>query len=452
MKIIIIGCGKIGSTIARELNSEGHHITVIDNDVEAVEKLTDSLDLMGVVGNGASFEILREAKIESADLIIAVTAADELNIYCCLLARSAGIKHTIARVRSPEYIKDLPRVKDVLGLSLSINPELTCAKEMERLLKFPGAIEVDTFAKGIVEMVKIVVPDNSFLSNVEVRSTADIFNGKVRICTVERENETFIPNGDFLIKPNDRISILASSADTNKILKKLGILSSKNRNVVILGGSKMAFYLANFLTKAGVDVKIIEKSTKRCEELAETLNDVIIINGDCMDLNLLTSEGVVNATGIVALMNNDEENILISLYLRKMSTAKIITKINNPSFTSIIDGLKLDSIVNPKNLAGKQIAKYVRSMQNSMGSNIEALYNISSNDDVEALEFRVRGESRVTGVPLKDLRLKDNLQIACINRNGKIIRPSGSDSIELHDTVIVVTKLKGLSDLSDIIK
>lgn len=452
MKIIIVGCGKIGSTIARELNDEGHQIVVIDSNPQAVENLTNSIDLMGIEGNGASFEILQEAEIESADLIIAVTGADELNIYCCLLARSAGVKHTIARVRNPEYTKDLPRIKDTLGLSLSINPELICAREMDRLLKFPGAIEIDTFAKGVVELIKISVPEDSFLSNIEVKSTANFFKGKVRICTVERGGETFIPNGDFLIQPNDKISLLASSSDANKILKKLGLLSSRSRSVVILGGSKTAFYLADFLIKAGVNVKIIEKNKERCEVLAESLHDAVIINGNCMDMSLIASEGVENANGIVALMNNDEENILISLYLRKISNAKIITKINNESFGSIVDNLKLDSIINPKHLAGEQIAKYVRSMQNSLGSSVETLYNISENNDVEALEFRVKEESKVTGVPLKDLRLKDNLQIACINRNGKIIRPSGMDTIELHDTVIVVTKHTGLSQLKDILK
>lgn len=452
MKIIIVGCGKIGSTIARELNDEGHHIVVIDKNPQAVENLTGSIDIMGITGNGASFEILQEAEIENADLIIAVTGADELNIYCCLLARSAGVRHTIARVRNPEYTKDLPRIKDILGLSLSINPELICAREMDRLLKFPGAIEIDTFAKGVVELIKISVPENSFLSNVQVKSTAHFFKGKVRICTVERNGETFIPNGDFVIHSDDKISLLASSSDATKILKKLGLLSSRSRSVVILGGSKTAFYLADYLTRAGVKVKIIEKNKERCEVLAERLHDAVIINGNCMDLDLMTAEGVENASGIVALMNNDEENILISLYLRKISDAKIITKINNESFGSIVDSLKLDSIINPKHLAGEQIAKYVRSMQNSLGSSVETLYNISENNDVEALEFRVKEESWVTGIPLKDLKLKDNLQIACINRNGRIIRPSGLDTIELHDTVIVVTKHTGLSKLEDILK
>lgn len=452
MKIIIVGCGKIGSTIARELNDEGHHIVVIDKNPQAVENLTGSIDIMGITGNGASFEILQEAEIENADLIIAVTGADELNIYCCLLARSAGVRHTIARVRNPEYTKDLPRIKDILGLSLSINPELICAREMDRLLKFPGAIEIDTFAKGVVELIKISVPENSFLSNVQVKSTAHFFKGKVRICTVERNGETFIPNGDFVIHSDDKISLLASSSDATKILKKLGLLSSRSRSVVILGGSKTAFYLADYLIRAGVKVKIIEKNKERCEVLAERLHDAVIINGNCMDLDLMTAEGVENASGIVALMNNDEENILISLYLRKISDAKIITKINNESFGSIVDSLKLDSIINPKHLAGEQIAKYVRSMQNSLGSSVETLYNISENNDVEALEFRVKEESWVTGIPLKDLKLKDNLQIACINRNGRIIRPSGLDTIELHDTVIVVTKHTGLSKLEDILK
>ena len=452
MKIIIVGCGKIGSTIARELNDEGHHIVVIDKNPQAVENLTGSIDIMGITGNGASFEILQEAEIENADLIIAVTGADELNIYCCLLARSAGVRHTIARVRNPEYTKDLPRIKDILGLSLSINPELICAREMDRLLKFPGAIEIDTFAKGVVELIKISVPENSFLSNVQVKSTAHFFKGKVRICTVERNGETFIPNGDFVIHSDDKISLLASSSDATKILKKLGLLSSRSRSVVILGGSKTAFYLADYLIRAGVKVKIIEKNKERCEVLAERLHDAVIINGNCMDLDLMTAEGVENASGIVALMNNDEENILISLYLRKISDAKIITKINNESFGSIVDSLKLDSIINPKHLAGEQIAKYVRSMQNSLGSSVETLYHISENNDVEALEFKVKEDSWVTGIPLKDLKLKDNLQIACINRNGRIIRPSGLDAIELHDTVIVVTKHTGLSKLEDILK
>ncbi len=452
MKIIIVGCGKIGSTIARELNDEGHHIVVIDKNPQAVENLTGSIDIMGITGNGTSFEILQEAEIENADLIIAVTGADELNIYCCLLARSAGVRHTIARVRNPEYTKDLPRIKDILGLSLSINPELICAREMDRLLKFPGAIEIDTFAKGVVELIKISVPENSFLSNVQVKSTAHFFKGKVRICTVERNGETFIPNGDFVIHSDDKISLLASSSDATKILKKLGLLSSRSRSVVILGGSKTAFYLADYLIRAGVKVKIIEKNKERCEVLAERLHDAVIINGNCMDLDLMTAEGVENASGIVALMNNDEENILISLYLRKISDAKIITKINNESFGSIVDSLKLDSIINPKHLAGEQIAKYVRSMQNSLGSSVETLYHISENNDVEALEFRVKEDSWVTGIPLKDLKLKDNLQIACINRNGRIIRPSGLDTIELHDTVIVVTKHTGLSKLEDILK
>ncbi len=452
MRIIIVGCGKVGSTIAAELNSEGHRITVVDNNDEAVANLTNSYDIMGVTGNGASYDTLKEAEVDSADLIIAVTGSDELNLYACLLARSAGIQHTIARVRNPEYIKDMPKVKDILGLSLYINPELVCAREMDRLLKFPGAIEIDTFAKGVVELIKIIVPENSFLANVKVSSTSSAFKGTVRICTIERDNETFIPNGDFVIMPNDKLSFIASPSDATKLLKKLGFLSGRSRSVVILGGSKTAFYLAAFLIASGVDVKIIEKNKLRCEELAERLHNATIINGNCMDLDLIKSEGVQFADGIVALMNNDEENILISLYLRKNSSAKIITKINNSSFGSIVDGLQLDSIINPKSLAGELIAEYVRSMQNTVGSNVETLYNISSHNDAEALEFRVREESKITGIPLKDLKLKENLQIACINRNGKIIRPSGGDTIELHDTVIVVTKHRGLSDIKDILK
>lgn len=451
MNIIIVGCGKVGSTIAKQLDAEGHDIVIIDKNARVVQQLADSLDVMGVEGNGATYGTLEEAGVKTADLLIAVTAADELNLYCCFLAKCAGTQHTIARVRNPEYTVDLPLVKEELRLSMAINPELTSANEMTRLLKFPGAIEIDTFAKGIAELIKIHIKEGSPLAGKKVADTSGFLKGRVRICSVERKDELYIPNGEFLLQCGDKISFIAQKGEAAKMLKKFGVISGKSRNVLILGGSIIGYYLAKGLLQSGVNVKIIERNPKRCEELSASLPSAVIINGDAMDQELLLSEGIEHADGVAALMDFDEENIIVSLYAKSVSKAKIITKINTIEFHSIIDNLQLDSVIHPKHITGEYIVRYVRAMQNTVGSNIETLYKLMD-DKAEALEFRVRENSRVTGIPLKDLNLKDNLQIACINRKGKIILPDGFDEIRLHDTVIVITKQKGLNDLKDILK
>ncbi|MDD5796229.1 MAG: Trk system potassium transporter TrkA [Oscillospiraceae bacterium] len=451
MNIIIVGCGKVGSTIAKQLNAEGHNIVVVDNNPRPVEQITETLDVMGVEGNGATYKTLMEAGVKVADLLIAVTAADELNLYCCFIAKCIGNLHTIARVRNPEYTVDLPLLKEELRLSMEINPELTSAREMTKLLKFPGAIEIDTFSKGMVELIKIRIDRDSPLAGKKILETAKILKDKVKVCIVERGEEVFIPNGDFCINEGDKISVIVQSGEAQKVLKKLGIISGKSRNVIILGGSTTAYYLAKNLLQSGNNVKIIERNAQRCVELCEALPNATIINGDAMDEELLLSEGIEYANGIAALMDIDEENIIVSLYAKSVSKAKIITKINTIAFDSIISNLALDSVINPKHITGEYIVRYVRAMQNSLGSNVETLYKISD-DKAEALEFRVREHSPVTDIPIKDLKLKDNLQIACINRQGKMFLPMGSDMIMLHDTVIVITRHKGLNDLKDILK
>lgn len=451
MNIIIVGCGKVGSTIAKQLNAEGHDIVVVDKDSDRIEQVTESLDVLGVEGNGATYKTLMEAGVKNAHLLIAVTAADELNLYCCLIAKCIGNVHTIARVRNPEYTVDLPLLKEELRLSMSINPELTSAREMTKLLKFPGAIEIDTFSKGMVELIKIRIGEDSPIAGKKIVDTAKLFKDKVKVCIAERNDEVYIPNGDFCINSGDKISVIVQSDEAQKILKKLGVISGKSRNVLILGGSKTAYYLAKNLLQSGNNVKIIERNPQRCIELCEALPGATIINGDAMDQDLLLSEGIEHANGVAALMDFDEENIIVSLYAKSISKAKIITKINTIAFDSIISNLHLDSIIDPKHITGEYIVRYVRSMQNTLGSNVETLYKISE-DKAEALEFRVRENSPVTDVPIKDLKLKDNLQIACINRQGKMFLPMGSDMIMLHDTVIVITKHKGLNDLKDILK
>ncbi len=415
MKIVIIGCGKVGTSIARELNAENHDITVVDNDRKAVARLSETLDVMGVEGNGATYEALAEAGAETADLVIAATARDEVNLYACLMARSAGVPHTIARVRSPEYTDDLYRVKDQLRLSMSINPELTEAIEISRLLRFSGALEIDSFAKGAVELIKVLVPAGSPINGKRI-SQIDTLNGRIRLCTVERGSEVYIANGDTEIQAGDKVTVVAKPEIASRFFKKSGM-----------------------------------RNLERCQELAEALHDAMIIHGDCMDQELLLSEGIENADGVAALMDYDEENILISLYIKEVSKAKIITKINNESFDNIIENLGLECVINPKTLTGEYIARYIRAMQNSLGSNVETLYRLHE-DRVEALEFRAKQSSKVIDTPLSDLNLKNDLQIICINRDGKIILPQGGDSIKAGDSVVVITKHKGLSDLNDIVK
>ena len=450
MRIVIVGCGKVGTSIASQLNAEGHDIVVVDIDRNAVQNLSNSLDIMGIEGNGASYEVLAEAGAEKADLVIAAAALDEVNLYTCLMAKAAGTTHTIARVRNPQYAADIHRVKDTLGLSMSINPELTAAKEMSRLLRFSGALEIDTFSRGSVELIKVALPENSAIANKRI-SQIDVLKGRVRICLVERGDEVFIPNGDFVLQGGDRISVASKVDVAAKFFKRISVSIGKSRDVILLGGGKISFYLAKNLLDSGANVKIIEKNPDRCWELTNILPEAVVIQGDCMDQDLLLSEGIEHADGVAALMDYDEENILISLYIQSVSKAKIITKVNNTSFDSILHNLKIKTIIHPKNLTGEYIASYIRAMQNSLGSNVETLYKLND-DAVEALEFRVRSTSRVTGIPLQELNLKDNLQVISINRHGKIILPQGSDKIMCDDTVVVITKHKGLSDLDDILK
>ena len=449
MKIIIVGCGKVGTSIATELNSEGHQIRLIDVNRAAVTRLSDSIDAMGIEGNGATYETLKEAEVSSADLVIAATARDEVNLYTCLLAKNSGAKNTIARVRNPEYTNDLFRVKDAMGLSMSINPELTAALEISRLLRYSGALEIDSFSKGAAELIKVEVPQGSMVADKAI-SRIDIQKGKVRVCTVERGNEVYIPNGDFVIRAGDKISIVSKPEVAAKFFKKASISIGRCRDVIILGGGKISFYLAQKLLKTGADVKIIERNQQRCEELAATLHDAVIIHGDCMDQDLLLSEGVDRTDGVVALMDYDEENILISMYVNSVSKAKVITKVSNSSFDNIITQLRLERVIDPKSIAGEYIARYIRAMQNSMGSNVETLYRLNE-DRVEALEFRAKSTTRLAAIPLSQLNLRDDLQVICISRRGKVILPTGSDCIMPDDRVVVVTKHKGLSDLDDIL-
>lgn len=452
MDIIIVGCGRVGRNIAEELSTEEHSITVIDTQQTALDKIDDTQNILTIEGNGATYKVLEEANIKSADLLIAVTSTDELNLYTCLIAKKAGAKNTIARVRNPEYTKDIGMIQDDLKLSMTINPELVAAQEISRLIKYPGAIKIDSFGHGVADLVRLKVIENSPIANKKVEDCSKIIRDYVRICLVERAGEIYIPDGSFEILPNDTVSFITPAKFAEKLLKLTGYREVKGNHVIILGGGRISFYLASELQAAGFSVKIIEKDTQRCEDLSEELNNILIINGDATDEDLLLSEGIESADAVVSMLSTDEENVLVSLYTKQINKkANVITELGNISLTSIVENLPLDKTIMPKQLSGEQIVKYVRGMSNAGESNVETMYRVA-NGKIEALEFKVTREGAVTGKPLSTLSLKDNLHIICIIRNHRIIIPTGENTIEKDDTVFVLTKIKGLTNLDDILR
>lgn len=451
MKIIIVGCGKVGVTLAEQLNNEGHDITLIDQDSSVLESVTNSIDVLGVAGNGAVYAVQMEAGIKDADLLIATTNSDELNMLCCLIAKKAGNCHTIARIRNPEYATEINFIREEMNLSLAINPELAAAREISRLLKFPSAIKIDTFAKGRVEIMKFQIPENSVLHNLRVWEVPSKLKCSVLICAVERGSDVVIPNGNFQLQTGDKVSFVAPPAESMRFFKGAGIENNSVKNAMLIGGGRITYYLAYMLRDSPIKLKIIERDLEHCRKLSEDLPGVIVINGDGSDQQLLLEEGLHETEAFAALTGFDEENIMLSLYARSKSKAKLITKVNRTAFESVINDMNLGSVIYPKLITADTILQYVRAMQNSVGSNVETLYKIVA-DKAEALEFRVGADTPVVGIPLEKLSLKPNLLVACINRNGKIITPRGKDTLEPGDTVIIVTTATGLNDLKDILK
>lgn len=450
MNIIIIGCGKVGQKLAHQLNMEDDlNITVIDTRANAVRDTINKFDVMGVVGHGATLDVLLEAGIKDADVVIAVTGSDELNLIACLLAKKTGNCKTIARVRKPEYSRELSLFKDDLGLALVINPELTAANEMARVLRFPSAIQIDTFAKGRVEILKFRIQEDSMLDNFKLSDMGKL-NCEVLVCGVERGDEAFIPDGNFVLKCGDRVSIVASPHNGSQFFKKIGVKTNRVKDTMIVGGGETAYYLARILSQKGINVKIIEQKTERCEELCRLLPKATIVNADGTENRVLLEEGIENTGAFVALTNIDEENILLSLFAKSKTHGKLITKINRIEFDEVISNLDLDTTIYPKNITADYIVRFVRAMRNSFGSNIETMHLILDGK-AEALEFRIGENSPVSDIPLEKLSTKDNTLIACINRMGKIIVPRGQDVILKDDTVIVVTTKTGFEDISDVL-
>ncbi|MBQ9871700.1 MAG: Trk system potassium transporter TrkA [Eubacterium sp.] len=450
MNILIAGCGQVGKALAHQLNEEGHEVTVMDTDYQAVEAATAASDVIGYQGDCTSFSAQIEAGVEDMDLLIAATNQDEKNMLACLIARKAGHCQTIARVRDPQYLDEIYFLKEELGLSMSINPEQVAASDLVRLIQIPSALEVDTFAKGKVSLIRLVIPEGSVLDGLELKDFSSKVGTAALICVVERGNNVTIPGGNFRLAAGDSISVTLSLADLNGLLQKIGIRAKKIRNVLIAGGGTISYYLAKRLLELRISVKIIEKDLKRCEELADLLPKAMVIHGDATDKTLLVEESIEDMDAVCALMGQDEANILLSLYVDKISDAKRMIKIHRNSYEDMTTELPVGTIISTKKITAEYITRFVRSMQNSFGSNVEALYGLMDGR-VEALEFNVGEDARVTWGALKDLKIRKNTLICCINRQGTIIRPGGNDRIESGDSVVVVTTEKGLNSIDDIL-
>ena len=452
MNIIIVGCGKVGQTLAEQLNEEGNNITVIDIDAKALKTVTNNSDVMGVTGNGATYAVQKEAGIERADLLVAVTDSDELNLLCCMVARKTGNCQTIARIRDPEYSNETNFLKNEFGLAMVINPEYAAASEIARVLRFPSAIKIDTFGNGKIELLKFKLPEHSPLVNLKVREISTVLGCDVLVCTIERDSEVYIAKGNFSFEEKDIISIIATPKNASEFFKKINHKLHSVKDVMIVGGGKITQYLAEMLLERnGVSVKVIEEDRRLCENLCIQMPDLTVINGDPVERDILLEEGIENTSAFVALTEQDEENILLSLFAKNVGKGKLVTKIARTDFDDIMNPLDLDSIIIPKNITADMILQYVRSKKSSIGSNVETLYNIIKGK-VEAAEFAIKEESEITGTPLMELHFKDNVLIASILRNNKVIIPRGHDMILPGDNVIVVSKQLALHDITDILK
>ena len=450
MRIIVVGCGKIGGTIIASLVNEGHDVIAVDDNPDTIADITNMYDAMGVCGNGTDCDTLTEAEVEKAELFISVTGSDELNMLSCFIARRMGAKHTIARIRNPEYNdSSLGFLCHQLDLSLSINPELLAAQEFFNILKFPSAVNVEKFSGHSFEIVELRLKDDSPLVGMKLLELRKHYQAKFLICAVQRGEEVYIPDGSFELKSGDKIGLTASSLEIQKLLKMLGILQKQARDVMILGAGRTTYYLAKLLLGSGNSVKIIEKDRARCEEFCNSLPGAVVICGDGAEPELLLEEGLKSTDAFVALTGTDEENILLSFFANAQKVPKVISKVNRTELSSMAEKLGLDSMVSPQKMISDVLTSYARALQNSLGSNVETLYKIMDGK-AEALEFNVQSDFRLLEVPLKEMKLKNNILLAGIVRGRKTIIPAGNDVIRAGDRVIVISTEHRLHDLSDI--
>ena len=449
MKIVIIGLGIIGQTILKSIDRDTHTITIIDTDKDMIESLIEHYDVFGVVGNGACRDIQEEAEIASADLVIVLTGSDELNILACLVAKNIGAKNTIARVRNPEYRKQIMVMKDSLGISMIVNPEKDTAAEIFNLINLPSIAQMERFAKGRALLVEIVAESNKALVGETLITLGKKLKTKVLICAIQRKEEVYIPSGNFEIEEGDRIYFTADANSLGSFLNEINLVRSPLKKVMIVGGNKVGFYLADNLSEKGFKVKLIEENKKRAEELATTLPKVTVIEGNGTQHDLLIEEGIESMDAFVALTDIDEENMIVSMFANKMKVKKPITQIRGDNLYAMLGELGIKNTVSPTNIVANRISSYIRALDNTRGSNVLTLYRLVNNQ-VEALEFGVRKQLKFLDKPLKEIKLKQNCLIACIIRGETVIIPNGKSTIELGDNVVVVTTHKNFDDLSDI--
>ena len=451
MKIIIIGNGKVGFTLARQLSGEEHDLILIDKDADALRSADSVLDILCIEGSGASIQILHEAGVKDADLAIAVTGSDELNIVCCLIAKKLGAKHTVARVRSPEYFREANLLKKEIGMDMIINPEYAAAQEISRVLRAPAAFSVETFARGLVEMIGFPIQEGDGLAGMSLFEYNKRHPNGVLLCAVVRGDEVYVPNGRFVPHVGDRAYVIGSQSEMNKFFRLLGRDSGRIKNISVLGGSKIATYLTWAVEKAGIKVRIVERDEERCLSLAEKLPGATVIHGDGTDNAVIEAENILDTDGFIALTNRDEENLLMAMTAQRSGVKKVIAKMNRPNYMDMMRQFGVDSIISPKEITANQISAYVRSLARSQGSAVENLYKVLGGK-LEAVEFTASAATHFLDTPLKDLKLKDGLLVAAIVHENKTIIPDGNSSIRAGDRVVVMAKSLFLQDLNDILK
>ena len=452
MKIIVLGAGKVGKTLIKHMSNEDHDIIVVDQNATKVEEVVNQFDVIGVVGNGGSYDILMEAGAQDANLIICVTASDELNILAGLMAKKMGTRHTIARVRNPDYSSQRDFMRNQLGFSMIVNPELEAASEIRRVLSFPSAVKVDTFSRGKVELAEFFVEDHSRLNGVELSQLHKITKTNILVCAVSHNEDVIIPDGNYAIKPGDHVYITGTHRDLSRFCLDIGVITTRIKNVIIVGGGKIAYYLSKQLSTQGIKVKIIEKDKNRCQVLAEKLPYVTIIHGDGSDDELLNEEGIENTDAVLALTGLDEENIVLSLSAKSLYHKKTIAKVTRMNYAGLSDVLKVDSIVAPKKIVASQIIRYVRAKMNKDNdSAVKTLYKIVDGE-VEAIEFKVTEQFKYLHKTLNEMKIKEHVLVAAIIRENEVIVPKGNTTMELNDYVIIVSRGEIMKSLNDILR
>ena len=451
MNIVIVGCGKIGSTILSDLLSEGHDIVAVDSDPQVISEISNIYDSMYVCGSGTNCDTLVEAGVERAELFIAATGSDECNMLSCFIAKRMGAKHTIARVRNPEYSeKSFGFMRQQLDISMIMNPDQLAAQDMYYTLKLPGAVKIEYFARRSFEMVELRLKEDSPLCGVKLHELRKSYDAKFLICAVQRGDSVVIPDGNYVLEPGDRIELTAAPSEISKLLKLLGILRKQSKSVMILGASRAAYYLTRMLLASGTGVTVIERDHQRCQHFSELLPGATVICDDGSKQELLMAEGLTSRDAFVSLTGMDEENILVSFFALSQGLPKVITKVNRDELHATAERLGLDSLIASRHVSSNVVSRYARALQNSLGSNMEALYRILDGK-AEAIEFTVHSDCILTGIPLAEMRLRSGILIAGIIRGRKTIIPSGTDCIYVGDHIIVLAAGMQIHQLTDIL-